>query len=972
MRGRVLSVSRWFLPVLALVAGLLAQPAAAETPRRVALVIGNAAYLSLPQLRNPVNDAAALAGTLSGIGFEVVSVDDTNRDSLTAAVERFGEISRGADIAVFYFAGHGVQVEGTNYLLPVDATLGSEDDLRAQGLDVDRVIEKFKAAAPRSGVLILDACRDNPLPVGVAGATRGLKIAALTSGLARVEGVSGILIAYATAPGQVAYDGAGANSPFVAALAHYLGEPGLEISVLFRRVRQRVMENTAGAQIPWVEEALLEPLYMHPAETQPAPATDVARLNGALEIEEPEKRLAALVELAAAPQDPTILPVVADHIERLQEEEAAETPSDRLVRELVDWHRLRTIQSPPATHLAGGAFLELHPHGIFSERADGLVAGEPAGGAGETSDSDIESVWALVAEADRPALFDRFIQQFPVSRFTELAQARRTIWLADLTGPQVLPEVTPGVAPADQSAPPAATRTTESVPLAAGTTLPVFVGTGPTKVALPMTPSLLQVTAPPRYGALILEREDGSVAEVRTAEQAPTVVRTLSYRPDPQARDAVDEFVIAAALPAGRGLSIAESQPPAETATQTQPPAQTQAAQAAPMTVRADIKPHACDIEAGARFDTQGVVVGNYSNEIDPERAVAACREAVETFPDVARFRYQLGRALDAAGQPEDAVARYREAADAGHVAALYELGVHLQSGKGIEANLDEAIKLYQEAARRDDLYAATRLGVLYRDGVGVERDIKTAVGWLVKAARGGHTFAYNHLGYMYLEGNGVEEDDERAYRLFEASADAGDIYGYNNMGLMYERGAFVEADPKQAIVWYEKAARGGQPQAPINLGLLYLNGHGIDADPARAAYWFAEAAKLGNAWGFTNLGWQYQSGQGVDADPELAAELYARALRIDPEGDAAAAAAKNFDGLPRRAGVLLIQKRLVELGFDPGEPDGLWGQRTRDAIGAFADREGVDLDADAPAIHILASLIDAADRRHAAAPDPN
>jgi TPR repeat protein len=973
------------VPALALIASLFA--ASAADAARVALVVGNSAYVALPQLKNPANDSALLAETLTGIGFEVVRVNDVDQQGLLAAVERFGEIARGAEVAVFYFAGHGVQFGGTNYLLPINATLGTEADLRGQGVDVDLVIEKFKAAGPRSGVLILDACRDNPLPVSVAGQTRGLKVAALTSGLARVEGVSGILIAYATAPGQVAYDGVGANSPFVAALSHYLGEPGLGVSDLFIRVRQRVMESTAGAQIPWVEEALLEPLYMHPAETQPAPATDVAKLNGALEIEEPEKKLAALVDLSSTLEDPTIQPVVAEHIEQLREEEApTEAPSIRLVRELVDWHRLRIIKSEVAARLAAGAFLALYPQSIFGERASKLAQGDAAGPAGEVSEEDAESVWTIVAQADQPALFDRFLQEIPSGRFAELAQARRTIWLADLTGPSLLPpDVLPDTPPIDSTTPPSADRSTDTASPADRTTVPVFVGTGPTAIALPMSPALLQVTAPPKYGTLILERDDGTVAELRSATQGePAAVRALSYRPDVQARDAVDEFVIATVMPSGRGLSIANqpqtdsqgqpqtgTQPEAQTGTQpqTQPtdplaPTGTQTAQSAPMTVRADIKPHACDTEAGARFDTQGVVAGNYSTEIKPEKAVEACKQAVETFPDVARFRYQLGRALDAAGDAEGAVARYREAADAGHIAALYELGTHLQTGKGVAKDIAEAIRLYKDAAGRNDLYSATRLGVLYRDGIGVDRDIRTAVDWLVKAARGGHTFAYNHLGYMYLEGNGVEKDYERAYRLFEASANAGDVYGFNNMGQMYERGAFVEADPAQAIVWYEKAARGGQPQAPINLGLMYLNGRGVAADPARAAYWFAEAAKLGNAWGFTNLGWLYQSGQGVDSDPELAADLYARALRLDAEGEAGAAAVKNFDGVPRKAAVRLIQTRLIALGFDPGEPDGAWGKRSRDAVAAFAAAESIDLPGDAPPIRILAALLDAADRK--------
>jgi len=949
-RGLVLAL--W---VLALLAGAMAPPAsAAETGRRVALVVGNSSYMSLPKLRNPASDANLVAASLAKLGFEVVSMSDATFENLKAVVARFGEMARGADVALFYFAGHGVQVGGANYLLPIDASVKSAADLGSQGLDIGRVIEEIKKAAPHASVVILDACRDNPLPAGVAGSDGGLAGAPLTSGLARVQGMSGLLIAYATAPGQVAYDGFGANSPFAAALAHYLDEPGLEVGMLFRRVRQRVIETTAGAQIPWVEEALLEPLYVHPEGAAITQATDVERLNGALEIEEPEMRLAALVDLAAAPKDPSILPVVASHIERLREPDApvTETASKRLVQELVDWHRLRMIQSRPAARLAATAFLQLHPDGVFAERAHGFIEGEaaPAETAG-VSEADAESVWLLVSRLDQTELFDRFVELVPSGRFADLAQARRKVQLAALpiAGPNARTATSPTGQGSDQ-------HDSAGTPTPANrSVLPVFVGTGPTQITLPMTPTLLTITAPPKYGTLIAEQDDGAVAEIRTATQGLTAtVRKLSYRPDPEARDVVDEFVIAAATPTDRGLAVGDA-----------------ADVAAPMTLRADIKPHQCDLLAGARFDTQGVVTGLYPNEIDPGPAITACREAIEAFPGIARFRYQLGRALAVAGRNEEAARAYREAADSGHYAALYELGTLYERGAGVAKDLDKAIGLFNEAAAHDDLYAATRLGVLYRDGKGVPKDTAKAIAWLVKAAHGGHTFAFNHLGYMYLEGNGVEPDYERAFRLFEASANAGDIYGYNNMGLMYERGKFVAADPAKAIAWYEKAARGGQPQAPVNLGLMYLGDHGVPADLKRAAYWFAEAARLGNGWGFTNLGWLYQSGRGVDPDPGLAAELYAEAFRLGPD-DAGAAAAKNFGKLPPKAAIRAIQKHLAALGFDTGTPDGSLSKQTRTAIGAFAKDRGLELDANAPKIRILAALIDAQDHPKAATPAAN
>jgi hypothetical protein len=151
----------------------------------------------------------------------------------------------------------------------------------------------------------------------------------------------------------------------------------------------------------------------------------------------------------------------------------------------------------------------------------------------------------------------------------------------------------------------------------------------------------------------------------------------------------------------------------------------------------------------------------------------------------------------------------------------------------------------------------------------------------------------------------------------------------------------------------------------------MYLGDRGVPADLKRAAYWFAEAARLGNGWGFTNLGWLYQSGRGVDPDPGLAAELYAQAVRLDPD-DAGATAAKNFGKLPSKATGRAIQKRLAALGFDTGTLDGSLNKQTRAAIGAFAKDQGLDLDANAPKIRILAALINAQDHPKTTVPGAN
>jgi len=236
--------------------------AAAE--RRVALVVGNSAYKNTSlNLNNPKNDAQDVAATLRTLDFEViVAVDATKRD-LDLAMTQFGRAATNADAALFFYAGHAIQYQGRNYLLPVDADLEDEVSLRFQAVSLDDV----RAAVERASgvkVMILDACRNNPivdtLKRKMMGMNRGLD---LTRGLARVDRAEGIIVAYATAADEVAADGQGRNSPFSAALIKRLQEPGLEIAKMFRRIAADVFETTHGRQRPEIYVSLIDEYYIN-------------------------------------------------------------------------------------------------------------------------------------------------------------------------------------------------------------------------------------------------------------------------------------------------------------------------------------------------------------------------------------------------------------------------------------------------------------------------------------------------------------------------------------------------------------------------------------------------------------------------------------------------------------------------------------------------------------------------------------
>jgi hypothetical protein len=256
--------------LLAAYCGLLAITAPSLAEKRVALVVGNAHYVNTPALVNPANDAADVAGALTAVGFDVTLKIDADKHALDQAIAQFARASTTADAALFYYAGHGMQFQGRNYVVPVDARLPDEISLRYELTAVDDV----KAALQESSgvkIMVLDSCRDNPLAEKLV---RSLKEQSRdipkVQGLARTDQTTGMIIIYATQPDEVAADGAGRNSPFSAAFLREIEEPGLEIGAMFRRVGADVYHTTFGRQTPEISISLLSEYYLNQTETDQA------------------------------------------------------------------------------------------------------------------------------------------------------------------------------------------------------------------------------------------------------------------------------------------------------------------------------------------------------------------------------------------------------------------------------------------------------------------------------------------------------------------------------------------------------------------------------------------------------------------------------------------------------------------------------------------------------------------------------
>lgn len=255
-----ISYARSLLAILVFALSLALPQSSAHAERRVALVIGNATYANTPRLTNPANDATDIARALSGLGFQVIAESNLTKSGMDNAFRKFARAMDGADAALFYYAGHGMQFQGQNYLMPVDAKLQHEADLPYEMAKVDDVVADMSRV---KGVrmVILDACRDNPLETNLKRTVARTRNIAQTRGLARMTRTQGLLLAYATQPGQVADDGGGRNSPFTTSLLRHIATPGLEVGALFRRVASDVNTSTGGKQTPELSVSLLGEFY---------------------------------------------------------------------------------------------------------------------------------------------------------------------------------------------------------------------------------------------------------------------------------------------------------------------------------------------------------------------------------------------------------------------------------------------------------------------------------------------------------------------------------------------------------------------------------------------------------------------------------------------------------------------------------------------------------------------------------------
>jgi raffinose/stachyose/melibiose transport system substrate-binding protein len=376
-----------------------------EETTRFALVIGNSDYVHIDELPNPVNDVENLSEKLKALDFDVTILVNETYEGLQNGITAFGQKSIGAEIALIFYAGHGMQVEGENYLLTVDARPRPEDWLEEHAIRSADLREIFAFVEPDLAMLILDACRDNPF-VGVVSDRPGLASGTVAENeINPSRGAVGTLIAFAAEPGKTALDGGDGNSPFTTALLQWIDQPGLEVGFMFRKVRQTVMELTSGHQVPWVEESLIDTFYLH---------------NG-MRMEGGDVGLATLL-----------------------------------------FEQVPEFEHP----LEQRAFLEFASR-LFGEQAiadrSQVFKASLDAGTTDARDEDWEDqalvhgalTWLPIRGSADPEVFRRFVERFPESPFAELAEARLDeLWVDAMAADGTGDPIAPGVPPAGGTSPP--------------------------------------------------------------------------------------------------------------------------------------------------------------------------------------------------------------------------------------------------------------------------------------------------------------------------------------------------------------------------------------------------------------------------------------------------------------------------------------------------------------------------------------
>ncbi|MGO7861047.1 caspase family protein [Rhizobium ruizarguesonis] len=755
-----------------------------ESGRRVALVIGNSVYKTLPSLPNPANDVEEVASTLRAAGFDVTIGVNVDRIGLEDTVRRFLRSTSNAEAGLIYYSGHGIQVGGQNFLVPVDATLETPYDVETQTMPLDLILNHLKQNS-RVQLIFLDACRNNPFNAQKFWMAEKLEPVGATRGLARIDSDLGSLIAFSTEPGQVALDGTGALSPYSESFIKRASEPNKEIRQVLTDVRRDVIAMTNGKQVPWENSSLMDSFYFIPAPPPPS-------VESMQQVSVPEG--AATTKLSIAPphdETGSALLVTLNQLPKTGKlsfdgkpvEQGAKMPAAAL-----------TALTYDSSGVAAGTV------GLI-----GYTVSDPYGQA-------TQGVVAITVSADAGAKLAQLEQEKQV----RLADADAYL--------KTLPRdvsTTIGVGPVEASLPVVPASVAEMTFNVAALPDKGTLRAGDRVIGLGHVLEAADIPALSYEPQIGTENQPYALTLQAANDDLPPA--TVTFKP------VLDACDTSAAAPLDL-QGVTSGKLPNEIDPNVALPACTEAIKAYP------------EVE---RFVYQ-LGRAQLANR-DAKTAFATIKKAMDAGHVRAIYElsslYEFGASVprDAAKASEIA----KGGAAKGDPFALHSYGKALYYGRGTKGDQQLGLRLMLQAADLGHTYAMNELGYIFLNGINVPADPERAIRFYEAGVQRNDIYSLNNLALVYRFGKGAPEDLPKALDLFTRAAEGGQPYAPTNLGRMYRDGVGVAADKAEAVKWLEMGAERGDYWGALDRAMLAKE-EGADADSlATAARYFALATAI-------------------------------------------------------------------------------------------------------------------------------
>ncbi|MCB1494772.1 MAG: SEL1-like repeat protein [Bauldia sp.] len=911
---------------LALGAGLCGHASAGfAAGERIALIIGNSSYSAAPVLDQPVNDAEDLANAFAEIGFEVISLKDAGARGMRRALRDFDERADAASVAVIYFAGHALSVDGVNYLVPVDARLARDTYVDDEAVPLSRFVAAVDGAK-NIRLVMLAAVDDDPL---LTTMKRSLRMRVVKPGLVPLDPPGRTVVAYAT--GKTAD---GRNSPYAAAILARLGTPALAFGTFLDDLRSDVAGATGNRQRPVVVGAATATVPIVPD------ATTIARLRE---------------ELASSRETE-----LADAFRRAEQLSTVEA-----------WDAF--LQFCPAE---GGG--EAYCEAAAASRLR-LVASGRGSGDGPAAVGDGSAVGAPMARADRAAV--------PANEDAGQTCDRLAAHSYDADKPAEVDGT--ALSLLGGAADKAIAACLAAIEVAPDERRYVFELGRAYHAAGRFDEALARYEQAAEAGSAIAMSNLGLIYDTGAGVPVDFAAAADWFRKGAEAGNVTAMANLAGLYYSGDGVDrdfaearnwYAKAADGGNVLAMNALALLYQDGAGGPQDIdaarslfeKAADRGFASAINNLARLFNFGRGV-----EVDYVRARQLYEQAAELGDSPAMVNLGL---MYEGGQGvrrdfREARGWYDKAAQLGNAAAMTNLGILYQYGRGVTENFEEARQWYEKAANLGNAAAMANLaymydggrgvpvdkvkarewylkgaqagngpamasvGYLYANGEGGPRDLDAAIAWYRKGAEIGNAGAMTNLGFMYENGWGVPQSYEDAIAWYEKGAAAGNAISMANMGLMYEKGRGVEADLDKAFAWYGKGAEAGNAQAMASLAYFYANGTATEVDAAAALDWYTKAANLGNTVAMHNLGVAYKDGNGTEKNLRRAADLFIQAMQARNSWTF-----DQFRDHPENYPVEVlteIERYLIGHGLMGGEPDGEVDDETRAALTRLQQQVG-------------------------------